>query len=68
MKHWSPDKPKILEFDARGEATDMLNRAIDNYYGLTKSLSSLMQRFQDETAAACSVRTLTLGSDQPDPP
>lgn len=52
MKHWPPDKPKVFEFDARGEAKDMLNRAIDNYYGLTESLSSLMQRFQDETVTS----------------
>ena len=49
MKHWSPDRPKVLEFDARGEAKDMLNRAIDNYYNLTGNLSSLMARFQEGT-------------------
>ncbi len=49
MKHWSPDKPRVLEFDARAEAKDMLNRAIDNYYNLTGSLSTLMTRFQEET-------------------
>ena len=27
----------------------MLNRAIDNYYDLTGSLSPLMTRFQEET-------------------
>ena len=28
VKHWSPEKPKVFEFDARGEAKDMLGRAI----------------------------------------
>ena len=49
MKHWSPDKPKVIEFDVREEAKDMLNRATDNYYDLTGSFSPLMTRFQEET-------------------
>ena len=52
LKHWSPEKPKVFEFDARGEAKDMLDRAIDNYYSLTGSLSPKMQRFHDETVTS----------------
>ncbi len=51
LKHWSSDKPEIVEFDAQDEAKDMLNRAIDNYYGLTGCLTSLMDRFQRETVS-----------------
>ncbi len=48
LKHWSSDKPRTIEFDARNEAKDMLNRAIDNYYSLTENLTAAMQRFQEE--------------------
>ena len=46
LKHWDPGKPKALEFDAPEEAKDMLDRAVDNYCGLTGSLTPAMQRFQ----------------------
>ena len=44
LKHGSPGKP--IEFDAKEEAKDMLDRAIDNYYELTSELTDTMQRFQ----------------------
>lgn len=46
-KHWSPGEIKVCEFDAPEEAKDMLNRAVDNYYDLTGTLTPAMQRFQE---------------------
>ncbi|MFL5481823.1 MAG: hypothetical protein ACJ8AK_06505 [Gemmatimonadaceae bacterium] len=49
LKHWNVKKqPRVVSFDAREEAVDMLNRAIDNYWALEQNLSSAMQRFQQE--------------------
>ena len=47
LKHGSPDKSKVIEFDAQMEAENMLNRAIDNYNSLTGQFSDSMRRFQD---------------------
>ncbi|WKT61902.1 hypothetical protein Q2E61_06815 [Microbulbifer thermotolerans] len=52
LKHWSPGQPLVVEFDAREEAQDMLNRAIDNYWQLESSLSPAMERFQREFIVA----------------
>ena len=41
-------KSKTHSFDAKQEAFDMVNRAIDNYWRLNEDLTPLMRRFQDE--------------------
>ena len=46
LKHWDPGKPTVFESDTQKEAKDMLDRAVDNYCGLTGSLTPAMQRFQ----------------------
>ena len=38
---------ECVPFDAKAEAKDMLDRAIDNYYSLHHDLTPAMQRFQD---------------------
>ena len=48
LKHWSQGEPKVIKFDARTEAKDMLNRAVNNYYNLTGELTPTMKKFQDE--------------------
>ena len=45
LKHWHPHG--ALTFDARDEANAMLDRAVDNYFGLTTDLTDAMRRFQD---------------------
>jgi hypothetical protein len=46
LKHWELGQPLIVVFDAREEAQDMLNRAVDNYWALEFHLTSAMERFQ----------------------
>ena len=46
LKHGLLDDTKVVEFDARDEAKDMLHRAIDNYYTLTYDLTPAMEQFQ----------------------
>ena len=46
LKHWYPGQPKRIEFDAKEEAEDMLERAIDNYSTLTGNMTPAMNRFQ----------------------
>ncbi len=41
-KHWEEGEATVVEFDAPQEAKDMLNRAIDNYYALTKGKRSVV--------------------------
>ena len=48
LKHWTEDETTVVECDAPEEAKDMLNRAIDNYYALTRDISPAMRRFQNE--------------------
>ena len=48
LKHWSPGKAQVVELDAREEARDILQRAIDNYYKLTQTLTAAMQQFGSE--------------------
>ena len=47
LKHGSQGDSGVVEFDAPEEAKDMLNRAIDNYYSLTDSITPQMSRFQN---------------------
>ena len=44
LKHWPPRGP--MTFDAKEEATDLLDRAVENYYKLTSDLTDPMRRFQ----------------------
>ena len=46
LKHWSTGDSKTVEFDAKEEAEDMLDRAIDNYHSLTQNLTPAMECFQ----------------------
>ena len=46
LKHWGPGKPTAFESDTQQEAKDLLDRAVNNYYGLTGYLTPEMQRFQ----------------------
>lgn len=45
LKHWDPDQPVIIEFDAQEEAADMLDRGVTNYWSLMGHLTADMQRF-----------------------
>jgi hypothetical protein len=45
LKHWDPDQPLSVDFDARREASDMLDRAVSNYFSLTNTASLAMERF-----------------------
>ena len=45
LKHWKPGDSKMIEFDAKEEATAMLDRAIGNFYVLTESMTQAMTRF-----------------------
>ena len=47
LKHGLLDDTKVVEFDARDCAEDMLTRAIDNYYRLTYNCTPAMIRFQE---------------------
>lgn len=49
LKHWNAGQPLIIAFDAREEAQDMLNRAVDNYWALEHQLPPAMERFQRES-------------------
>ena len=46
LKHGLPDGTKTVEFDAKETAKDMLDRAIENYYALTRNVTPAMERFQ----------------------
>jgi hypothetical protein len=45
LKHWDPDQPVRVSFDAKEEATDMLDRAVTNYWSLVGEVTPEMQRF-----------------------
>jgi hypothetical protein len=45
MKHLDAGGSPTVTLDPREEATDILNRAIDNYWSLESSLTSAMERF-----------------------
>lgn len=51
LKHWDPDQPAVVEFDAREEATDMLDRAVTNYWTLMNQLTPEMEQFVTKTLA-----------------
>jgi hypothetical protein len=46
LKHFDPSQEPSISLDAREEARDMLNRAMDNYWRLKTSLTPAMERFQ----------------------
>lgn len=48
LKHWDRDQPLIVKLDLAQEASDMLFRAIDNYWALKEELTPSMERFQRE--------------------
>lgn len=52
LKHWDEGNPKIVKFDLKQEAVDMLSRAIDNYWMLNGDLTPLMERFEREVLRA----------------
>ena len=45
LKHHDPKRFPTITLDVIEEATDMLNRAIDNYWQLEESLTPAMERF-----------------------
>lgn len=52
LKHWDQSQPLIVKLDLAQEASDMLFRAIDNYWALKEELTPAMERFQRECEAA----------------
>jgi len=52
LKHWDSGQPLIVKLDLAQEASDMLFRAIDNYWLLKEDLTPAMERFQREHKAA----------------
>ena len=46
LKHWDEGQPTIICLDLAQEASDMLFRAIDNYWLLKQELTPEMERFQ----------------------
>ena len=51
LKHGTRGKAKAIKFDARAEAKDMLNRAVDNYYTLTGELATTMDKYLNENVS-----------------
>jgi hypothetical protein len=52
LKHWDVGDDRIVKFDLKQEATDMLSRAIDNYWIFAQDLTQLMERFEREILRA----------------
>jgi len=52
LKHWDEGQPLVVKVDLAQEASDMLFRAIDNYWALKETLTPAMERFQRERMAA----------------
>ena len=52
LKHWDLGDPRIVTFDLRQEAIDMLSRAIDNYWLLAQDLTPAMERIEREVLRA----------------
>ena len=48
LKHGFHGQLKVVKFDAQEMATDALERAISNYFGLTGEQTPLMKKFHDE--------------------
>lgn len=48
LKHWDIGDDRLVKFDLRLEAIDMLNRAIDNYWLLKEDLTPSMEAFERE--------------------
>jgi hypothetical protein len=51
LKHWDKGQPLVVKVDLAQEASDMLFRAIDNYWALKETLTPAMERFQRERMA-----------------
>ncbi|MFQ5433073.1 MAG: hypothetical protein ACE5EN_11285 [Nitrospinota bacterium] len=49
LKHFDKNNTPTITFNAKEEAIDMLNRAIDNYWSLKEWLTPSMERFQRES-------------------
>lgn len=52
LKHWDEGQPLIVKVDLAQEASDMLFRAIDNYWALKETLTPSMEKFQRENLGA----------------
>jgi hypothetical protein len=52
LKHWDVGDAKLVKFDLRQEAIDMLSRAIDNYWLLKEDLTPAMEKFEREVLRA----------------
>lgn len=52
LKHWDVNQDLIVKFDLPQEASDMLFRAIDNYWALKQTLTPAMEKFQREMMGA----------------
>lgn len=51
LKHYDPGQEHNVTFDCREEATDILDRAISNYWHLEQSLTPRMTLFVDSQRA-----------------
>ncbi|SRR6266511_602076 len=51
LKHHDPGQPQTLTLDLREEATDMLDRAVTNFWLLEQSATPAMKRFTDRQRA-----------------
>lgn len=47
FKHHDLGEPTTITLDLENEAVDMLTRAVDNYWHLTRDLTSSMRRFTE---------------------
>jgi hypothetical protein len=52
MKHEDSGKDVVIEFDAKAEPEDMLDRAIENYFILVKDQTEAMRRYLSKRHAA----------------
>jgi hypothetical protein len=52
LKHFNSSSPPTVTFDARDEAKNILNRAIDNYWLLEEWLTPAMEQLQRDSVAA----------------
>jgi hypothetical protein len=52
LKHWDVADERLVKFDLKQEAIDMLSRAIDNYWTLKEDLTPAMEKFQREVLRA----------------
>jgi hypothetical protein len=52
LKHWDVGDPRIVKFDLKQEAIDMLSRAIDNHWLFAQDLTPAMEKFEREVLRA----------------